>query len=383
MDNKTKVKVAVVIGIVVLAVIFIFMVVFVKGNRTKTNPNIPRKGEEGYVDPTATNTNTTSSSTRSDENPTTVSGEETPVSRQDTLTDTISLGIQNGNLVKIGSDLSVTNVTFLGNEYLEFCYGDNKAFVAIDNGNGEVCVVQIDLSKSDYPEKILIEGGYGTIHNIEYYEGKLYFISGSSQLVEYSIEESFARGLTNVNETSSFAINQENNTMYVSYRPSGVNPGIYVLDFTANTFTQIITLNDLAGELILNGKTLVIDVKDYGSLYLYNIEKNTVAGIGADNYLASARDQIAFYNNIVLYTNGSSIDLKNEDGNVYQDSWYVLNDNSIASISMLDDTRIQLARYDENGKAGGNITRSVVINLSDGTTTEKSDTVYLDVIRIK
>ena len=48
---------------------------------------------------------------------------------------------------------------------------------------------------------------------------------------------------------------------------------------------------------------------------------------------------------------------------------------------MLDSKTIQIARFDENGT--GKVTRSVLIDLTNGTTTEKTDSVYTEVLRIK
>lgn len=370
MDNKTKVKVAVVIGIVVLAVIFIFMVIFVKGNKTPVNKNIPTKGQEGYVDPTKTS----SSNKEEKESP----GEAI------TLDDVISLGIENGNLVKINKDLSSEVVKKLESGHVEYCYGDSKVYSAIDNEDGSYSIIEIDLLKSNYPEKtILTSSNYETINNLSYYAGKLYFISGKDSLIEYSISENYSKALTNEGEASSFVIDKENNIMYVSYKPNGQNPGIYILDFTTNSFTQIISLGELAGELILSGKTLVIDVKEFSMLYVYHIEQNTVVAIGSDNYLPEVNNLIAFYDNVLLYTDGATINIKDENGNSYQDNWYTLNDRTIADISMIDKTKLQIARYDVNGASSGNVSRSIIIDLSNGATTEMPDTAYTDLIRIK
>ena len=368
MDNKTKVKVAVVIGIVILAVIFIIMVVFVKGNRTPVNKNIPRKGEKGYQDPTQKEDDT---------------GEEEPEPTGEpvTLEDVMSLGIKDGNLVEIHSDLSSTIVRKMESGYTEFCYGDNCVYTLVDNEDGTYSVIETDLSNSAYPDKtIMTTDAYGHISNIEYYAGKIYFVSEKRQLIEYSISESFSKAFTNENEVSSFVINRTNNSMILSYRPEGQNAGIYILDFTSNSFTPIVTLNDLAGRLILNGKTLVIDIKEFQKLYVYDLEQNTVLEVGADNVLASVENHITFYNDLLLYTDGSAIDIRDASGNAYQIGWYVLNDGTIADISMLSSSQLQIARYDANGSK--KITRSLVINLSDATMTEL-DSVYTGVIRMK
>jgi len=378
MENKTKVKVAVVIGIIILAIVFILMVVFVKGNKTSVNNNIPRKGEEGYVDPTVKNTaeEPTSDNTVQELDPEEI--------QQSALDNVISIGIKGDYLVKINSDFTSSNIKKLEIGYSEYCYGDNKVYIVNSNQGVSNSVIEIDISQSNYPEKQIIStSDYGNIKNIEYYQGKLYFVTSIGQLVEYSISESYARAITNPNEVSSFVINKNRNVMYVSYKPEGTNAGIYVLDFTANTFTQIITLNDFAGELILSGNSLVIDVKEIGSLYVYDIVNNTANSIGSDNNLKSAESHVAFYGDIILYTDGTAINLKKENGEVNQDNWYVLNDSSIAGISMLNSSVLQLERYDEGGRNASNITRSVLINLKDGTTTEVPDTVYFDVVRIK
>ena len=161
--------------------------------------------------------------------------------------------------------------------------------------------------------------------------------------------------------------------------PGGVNSGIYTFDFTQNNFTQFIALDELAGDLILNGNSLIIDVKGFNSLYLYDMESGSVVAIGADNYLNKAENHIAFYDNVLLYTNGSAIDLKKSSGEDYQENWYVLNDGTIADISMIDSSKMQIARYDAERK----VTRSIIIDLSNGETTEKPDVVYTDIIKIK
>lgn len=375
MENKTKVKVAVVIAIIILAVIFIFMVIFVKGNKNQKNPNIPTKGEAGYVDPTVKNTTT---------EPVNETAQEPVVTQPTVSNDVVSLGVKFGWLVKINSDLNAENIIELESGYSEFCYDNSKVYILTINRDGTNLIDEIDLSKSSYtPKNIITSSDYGNISNIECYEGKLYFMAENGQIIEYSIEESYVRALNNPNEANGFVINKDKNVMYVSYRPNGANAGVYVFDFTANTFSQIISLNDLPGKLILNGNSLVIDVKEYASLYVYDMEQNVVNGIGADNYFEDIENQITFYNDIILYTNGLTIDLKNANGESFQDGWYTLNDSTIADISLLDSTKLQIARYDENGRGGGNINRSVVIDLVDGTTTEKPIDVYTDVIRIK
>ena len=370
MDNKTKVKVAVVIGIVILAVIFIFMVVFVKGNRPKKNKNIPTI-TNGYAE---TNKNTVVDSEKN-EKPSTGEGESV------TLDDVVSLAVKDGMLVKINSDLTSTNVAELGSGYSEFCYGESKAYISLDNEDGSYSIYEIDLLKNDYPQKlILTTSDYGTISNLKYYAGKLYFISQIGQLIEYSISEEHSRALTNQNEVGSFVIDKDKNILYASYKPNGENAGIYILDFTSNTFSQIIASGEeLPKKVLFSGSSLVIDIS--ANLYVYNTDTNSVVSIGADNYLSQPENQIAFYDNVLLYTDGASISLKDSSGNAYQDNWYTLNDRSIAEISMLDSKTIQIARFDENGT--GKVTRSVLIDLTNGTTTEKTDSVYTEVLRIK
>lgn len=360
MDNKTKVKVAVVIGIVILAIIFIFMVVFVKGNRTPVNKNIPRKSDANYVDPTQND-------------PT--EDEQEPVGEPISLDNVESLGIKNGNLVKIGSDLNSNIVKKLKSGFTEYCYGNNNVFTVINNEDGTYSVIEIDLSNSEYPEKTIITTSeYGSITNIEYFAEKLYFVSEKGQLIEYSIPESFFKALTKENEVKSFVLNKNNNSIILSYKPNGQDSGIYVLDFTSNSFTKIISLNDFAGKLLLNGKTLVIDVKEFNKLYAYDIENNTVVEIGNDNYLALAENHVAFYNDLLLYTNGTAIDIRDSSGNVYQNGWYTLDERTIASISMLSSSKLQVA------KVGGG---SIIVDLINGTTEEMPDNSYTNVIRIK
>lgn len=367
MDNKTKVKVAVVIGIVILAVIFIIMVVFVKDNRTPVNKNIPTKGKEGYVDTTK---NTIENSTSDNQ----VVSSNKPAN----IAEIVSLGIKDNNLVEIKSDLSSTVVKNLPSGYKEYCFGENKVYLISDNENRTSSIVEIDL-KNNYSEKTITTDEYEGITNIEYYSGKLYFVSGMGQLIEYSISENVARALTNENEISSFTINKEKNNIILSYRPNGTNPGIYVFDFTTNSIVQIVTLNELAGKLALNGNTLVIDVKEYNTLYVYDMEKNTVVAIGADNIMKKADNHFTFYDNVLLCSDGDSVSLKDVSGESYKDNWYVLNDKTIADISMLDSTKLQISRYGENGI----VSRSIVIDLSNGVTTEMPDVVYNEVVRIK
>ena len=360
MDNKTKVKVAVVIGIVILAIIFIFMVVFVKGNRTPVNKNIPRKGDAGYVDPTQT-----------DDNP---NEDEPPTGEPISLDNVRSIGVKVGNLVTIDNDLNSTDVKKLESGYVEYCYGNNNVYTVINNEDGTYSVIEINLANSEYPEKTIITTSeYGSIKNIEYYAEKLYFVSEKGQLVEYSIPESFFKALTNENEVSSFVINKENNSIILSYKPNGQSAGIYMLDFTSNNFTEIVSLNDFAGKLLLNGKTLIIDVKEFNKLFVYDTEQKTVTEIGADNHLSLAENHVTFYNDLLLYTNGTTIDIKDASGNTYQNGWYTLDDRTIASISMLSSSKLQIART-----AGG----SIVVDLINGST-EEMPTVYTDVIRIK
>lgn len=370
MDNKTRVKVAVVIGIVVLAVIFVFMIVFVKENRPKKNKNIPTV-TNGYAE---TNKNTVVDD-----------GNKTNNGKENTsLDDVVSIAIKNGSLVKVSSDFSSNEIIKLEDGYTEFCYGENKVYTVYNNEDGSCSIFEIDLLKDKSTQKsIFTSSDYGKIKNVKYYAGKLYFVSEQGALVEYSISEEYVQSLTNDNEVSSFAVDENKDILYVSYKPNGENAGVYILDFTANTFTQIIQLDDLPGELILSGTSLVIDVKEFQTLYVYNITNNSVVAVGADNYFKEPENHIAFFDNVLLYTDGEKIDLKDESGNSYQDNWYNLNDRTIASISMLDSKTLQIARFDENGAGAGKVTRSIIIDLLNGTTTENADSVYTDVVRIK
>ena len=269
--------------------------------------------------------------------------------------------------------------------YTEFCYGESKIYTVVNNEDGTYSVIESDLTRSNYPEKtIMTTGDYGAITNIAYYSGKIYFVSQIGQLIEHSISENYSRALTNANEVSNFTIDETNNRMLVSYEQNGQNPGVYIFDFTQNTFAQIIALTQLPGQLILNGNSLIIDVKELSSLYIYDMETNSVISVGPESStLKQIANQVAFYDNVLLYTNGSTIDIKKASGETYQDGWYTLNDGSIADISMLDSSRMQVARYDASGAASGKITRSIIIDLSNGTTTEMKESVYTDVIKLK
>ena len=374
MDNKTKVKVAVVIGIVILAVVFIFMVVFVKGNNSpKTNKNIPTREPGTY---SSSSGNTSNSNSNSSTNSTGKSDNKT--GKAITLDEIVSLAIKDNCLVKIDSNLKSTIVKELEDEYISFCYGDSKAYIATNQDDS--CVVsEIDLLKSNYPTKeIFSTNDYSSINDLDYYAGKLYFVTENNALVEYSIEEDFSRFLTNENEVSHFAIDKNKNLLYASYMPNGENCGIYVLDFTANTFSQIVGLEELSGELVLNNSSLIIDVKEYGKLFVYNSETNTILDIGDCN-LGKTSSHVAFYSNNLLYTDGNKIDIKDESGNSSQDEWYYLGDNSISRISMITPTKLELVRNDENGKSIG----IIIIDLTDGSAVEEPDIVYSEVILIK
>lgn len=365
MDNKTKVKVAVIIAIVILAVIFIFMVIFVKGNRLPKNENIPVKS---YKDSYSKTNNINNSIV-----------DESNGQVEDVFDDIISIGIQNGNLVKINSNLEAKVIKKLKNNYSNFCYGDNKVYIAYNEENNSCSIVEIDLEESNYPEKnIFTTEDYGSINNIKYYAGKLYFISEKEQLIEYSISEDFFRVLSNENESNNFVIDEKNNCLYVSYSPNGENPGIYLLDFTENSFSQVIALNDLSGELLLNGNSLVIDVVELGKLYVYNIEQNSVVEIG-DNNLSKTSYHVAFYDNYIFYTNGEKIDIKDDSGNSYKDDWYILDDSFIASISMISSNKLQVTKCDQDGQIAG----SIIIDLINGSATQFPDTVYSELFIIE
>lgn len=365
MDNKTKVKVAVVIAIVILAVIFIFMVIFVKGNRTPVNKNIPFKDANtslSSLDGNNTNTNINDQ----EENPT-----------SDETEDFISIGIKDNNIVKINSDFGYKVIKKIDGKDFNFCYGDNKIYIAYNKDNS-CSISEIDLTNSSEEKEIFKSEDYNFINNLQYYGEKIYFVSGEGQLIEYSISEEYSNPLTNENEVSNFVIDKDKNCLYVSYKPNGENSGIYLLDFTTNSFTQIIALNDLTGELLLNGSSLVIDVIELGKIYVYNSEQNSVLEIGNDN-LSKTSNHVTFYNDLILYTDGSKIDIKDNSGNSYQDSWYTLNDNLIASISMISSDKLQIARADEEGK----ISSSIIVDLLDGTTKEMPDTAYSQIVIIK
>ena len=365
MDNKTKVKVAVVIGIVILAIIFIFMVIFVKGNRNAEIDTIPTKKPGAYVRPGENTTNKVSNNSTKNN-----SGEKV------SLDEIESLGIKDNCLVKIDSSLKSTTIKELGDEYISFCYGDSKAYIANKNGDNSCSILEIDLLKSDYPSKeVFSTDEYGTIDDLDYYGGKLYFVTENRQIIEYSIEENFMRALTNEDEASHFIIDKEKNLLYASYRPNGENCGIYVLNFTENTFDQIANLEDLTGELVLNENALVIDA--YGELYIYNFELNEVFDIGGSFGKTSL--QVVFYENNLLYTDGSKIDIKDCNGNSSQDNWYDLGDNSISSISMITTNKLQIARRNEDGV----ITKSIIIDLTNGSATENKSEVYSELVIIK
>ena len=182
----------------------------------------------------------------------------------------------------------------------------------------------------------------------------------------------------NENESNNFAVDKNKNCLYVSYKPNGENPGIYLLDFTTNSFSQIISLNDLTGELLLKGNSLVIDVTELGKIYVYNSAQNSVAEIG-DNNLSKTSYHIAFYNDYILYTNGEKIDIKDSSGNSYKDDWYVLDDSSIAGISMISSNKLQIARFNENKQ----VSESIIIDLENGNAIQFPDTVYSELVTIK
>ena len=371
MDNKTKVKVAVVIGIIILAVIFILMVIFVKGNRTKVNKNIPTKTSNTYEAPDEDKSNNKSNEKEE------ISDNKNK--EKITLDETVSIGIKNEEIVIINSELKSKSIKKVKNGYSDFCYGDNKIYELINDKDG-IKIIEINLEDEDYPEKVILStNDYGLVDGINYYSGKLYFVSGNGRLVEYSISEEHFEFLTNENEVSSFAIDKDNNCIYVGYKPEGENAGVYRFDFTENNFIELISLNELPGEMMIKGKALVIDVKELGAIYAYDIEKQTVLEIGSNNYLQKASYHIAFYDNYILYTDGSKIDLKDNSGNSFQDGWYNLNDNSISRISMISKTKLQIARKDEDGE----VTKSIIIDLTNGNAVEEPETVYFDLILIK
>ena len=383
MDNKTKVKVAVVIGIIVLAVIFIFMVVFVKGNRNSKKNDIPTRTPGSY---SQKNNNTTeepvNNSEEDDQDGQDVenktdkdqSDDDGNVSETLTLDNVTSLGIKDNNLVKINNDMTSSVVTSLKNGYTDFCYGDEKAYISYKNEDGSSSIVEIDLLKSDYPEKTILSMENTEINNLEYYSGKIYFVTENGRLVEYSIDEENTNFWTEENETSSFVIDKNNNCLYFSYKPNGENPGIYSLDFTSNTYTELVTLNDFAGELLLNGDSLVIDAKEYQSIYVYNNSLVSVTGIGSDN-LNSTSKQVDFFGDLILYTNGEKVDIKDSSGNSYQDNWYNSNGDLFTDVSMISSNNLQVTRED-----GQN---SVIIDLTTGNITEMEGSPYSDVVIIK
>lgn len=375
MDNKTKVKVAVVIGIVVLAVIFILMVVFVKGNRKpKKNNNIPTKTSNTYEN--NDNTKNEVDNENKDE-------KDNNDSENTDFGDVVSLGIRNRYLVKLDSDLNEEEIKKVKSGYLDYCYGDNRIYELVEyeqerNADG-IKIIEINLEDEEYSEKTILEtADYGIVNDIEYYSGKIYFISENGTLVEYSISEDYFNNLSNENEVTSFAIDKDNNCIYEGRRLNGENPGVYRYSFTENDYNQLITLNELPEELVVQGKSLVVDVKEVGKIYVYNIENPKVTEVGDNNSLGKMSSQISLFDNYVLYTDGSKIDLKNESGESYQDGWYNLGDNSIADISMITNTKLQTSRYDEDGK----ISKCIIIDLTSGEAKEKEE-VYSNLILIK
>ena len=247
-------------------------------------------------------------------------------------------------------------------------------YISYKNEDGSSSIVEIDLLKSDYPEKTILSMENTEINNLEYYSGKIYFVTENGRLVEYSIDEENTNFWTEENETSSFVIDKNNNCLYFSYKPNGENPGIYSLDFTSNTYTELVTLNDFAGELLLNGDSLVIDAKEYQSIYVYNKSLVSVTGIGSDN-LNSTSKQVDFFGDLILYTNGEKVDIKDSSGNSYQDNWYNSNGDLFTDVSMISSNNLQVTRED-----GQN---SVIIDLTTGNITEMEGSPYSDVVIIK
>ena len=209
MDNKTKVKVAVVIGIIILAVIFMFMVIFVKGNRMPVNENIPTKASPSTYIINNKETNEIPVKNGNNQN----NDDEVKIA----LEDIESIGIREKKLVKINSDLKYETIKKLESGYSSFCYGDGKIYELVMNIEENLSsIIEIDLSDKEYSEKTIFSSGdYGLIDNMRYYSGKIYFVSSKGQLVEYSMSEEYARLLTNENEVSTFAIDENKNCLYL------------------------------------------------------------------------------------------------------------------------------------------------------------------------
>ena len=58
---------------------------------------------------------------------------------------------------------------------------------------------------------------------------------------------------------------------------------------------------------------------------------------------------------------------------------YDLGDNSISSISMITTNKLQIARRNEDGV----ITKSIIIDLTNGSATENKSEVYSELVIIK
>ena len=126
-------------------------------------------------------------------------------------------------------------------------------------------------------------------------------------------------------------------------------------------------------------KSILFLRKKIDKIYVYNIEQQTILEIGANNNLQKASYHIAFYDNYILYTNGSKIDIKDNSGNSYKDDWYNLDDNSISKISMISKSKLQVSRSNEHGQ----ISSGIIIDLTNGNAKDAGETIYSELVTIK
>lgn len=397
MDKKTKIKVAIAIAIVVIAVIFVLMVIFVKGNRSSKNTNIPTKtGTEANSDNgsngSSTGNNGNSSSGNEDEG----NNNSNDSNNNSSNGEFKSIGLKDNTLVKIDSDLNCEEVKNVENSNIKgYACSNGKIYVAyntkvdcidIETGSGETIY---NFSTNAYKEGLTVV------------DDKLYFITEDSKLVEYSISEDRETILIGNNESkmgngNSFAIDTLRNKIYLNASipmeneegETELQAGIFVLDNTSNSVTKVVDgLAEPGGDLIIDGDILMIELDNTGKNYLYNIVNNTIVEVGDTKSTgkneARLKGKSAIYQGNVFVTDESAINVLDATGTVSVENWFIADVGSfIYEIGMISDTKLEivLARMDDSGNSV--VYKTKVIDATTGTTSE-IDASYYDLVLVK
>lgn len=368
MNHKTKIKVAAAIALIIIAIIFILMIVFVKGNRDIKN-NIPTKTPGGSSNTSKTDDN------KKNNNKNNISNN-----------DVFALALKNKMLYKLNNNLESELINELSNgssdeTFSDFSYDKNDVYLAYKSDNTTYIYKISNMDGSNNQELVFETDEYNYKNALTVYNDKIYYITEDAKLIEYSISEEVVNVLVNGYELGNgktFVIDKDKNVLYLMatvLTDDGTETGVYKLDFTSNAVSKIINLDEINGDLILNNNNLIIDVFNMSSVFIYNIDSNLVYSLGNYEY-NDIQQKVAFYEDVILYTNGNVVQLKDETGNDIKNDWYEAQDGYIYNISMISNQKLEVVIKNNNAY------EALTIDLNSGEISEIEE-AYLNVINLK